>query len=127
MHLVRPTSVHAYTLRDLPTPPTSQGCPFLMDMYSELCEAELEIVDVLPCSDTVDPALCKLGVAKGVSGELKGCDDGSVVGHACTLPHWAMIVVENKVSGEGAPHPLLKECCASSDSPCQTVLYPKVV
>ena len=71
-----------------------------MDIHSEMCEAELEIVDVLPCSDMVDPALCKLGVAKGVSVDPKGCVNGSVVGHAYTLPHWAMVVVENKVRPE---------------------------
>ena len=87
-----------------------QGCPFLMDIYSEQCEAELEIVDVLQCSDTVDPALSKLGVAKGVSGELKGCDDSSVMGHAYTLPHWAMIVVENKVRCEGRQDSV---CCTT--------------
>ena len=108
----------------LPPPlPPPQGCPFLMDIYSEQCEAELEIVDVLQCSDTVDPALCKLGVAKGVSGELKGCDDGSVVGHAYTLPHWAMIAVENKVRAtrQTAQITLLREECSASPTVCVCV------
>ena len=68
-----------------------------MAVYTEKCEAELEIVDIMSC-DSVEPALCTLAVQRGVAAEVKGCDNGLVTGHAYPLPHWIILALQNKVS-----------------------------
>ena len=75
----------------------SQACPFALEIFSESCDIELEIIDVLPGSDIVDPALCTLAIEEGVSGGVKGCGS-TITSHAYILPHWISIVASNTVS-----------------------------
>ena len=66
-------------------------------MFTEDCEGEIEIVDLLPFAPIVDPALSRLVVERGVCEPVR---DGRGTLHTYTFstPHMATIVLENKVS-----------------------------
>lgn len=65
-------------------------------MFTEDCEGEIEIVDVLPFGPIVDAALCQLVMEKGV---CEGVRDGQGELHTYTFstPHMTTIAVENQV------------------------------
>ena len=65
-------------------------------MFTEDCEGEIEIVDLLPFNPVVDSALCRLVMERGVSVDVRdGGGDLSV--YTFTTPHLTTIVLENKV------------------------------
>ncbi len=79
-----------------------QACPFVFDLFTEDNEGEIEIVDLLPSTPHINPALSRLirerGVCKAVN-EGRGQLDT----YTFTTPHMTTIVVENKVQSD-------KEC-----------------
>lgn len=66
-------------------------------MFTEDCEGEIEITDLLPFSPTVDQALSQIVVDRGVVGPVEGAEQEEIVTHTFTTPHLTTIVVENKV------------------------------
>ena len=67
-----------------------------MDVYTEDCEGEIEIVDLLPFNSIVDPALCRLVVDRGVCEAVKD-GQGELNTYTFITPHISTIVVESKV------------------------------
>ena len=68
----------------------------MLQVFTEDCEGEIEIVDVLPFGPVVDAALCQLVMEKGV---CEGVRDGQGELHTYTFstPHMTTIAVENQV------------------------------
>ena len=67
-------------------------------MFTEDCEGEIEIVDMLPFSADVHPALISMVMERGVVGTVKGGDQGELAAYTFSTPYLTAIVVENKVS-----------------------------
>ena len=74
-----------------------QACPFELEVFTEDCEGEIEIVDLLPFAPIVDPALCQLVMERGVCEELRD-GRGELYTHTFSTPYMTTIAVENKVS-----------------------------
>ena len=74
----------------------TQACPFTLEVFTEDCEGEIEIVDLLPFNPIVDPALCRLVVERGVCGDVMD-GNGELFKHSFITPHLTTIVMENKV------------------------------
>lgn len=73
-----------------------QACPFVLDVFTEDNEGEIEIVDLLPATPHVDPALTVLVKERGVSeAVMEGM--GQLNTYTFTTPHMTTIAVENKV------------------------------
>ena len=65
---------------------------------TEDCEGQIEIVDLLPFSPVVDPALSQLVMEKGVEGQVKGGEEeGELATYTFSTPHLTTVVVQNKV------------------------------
>ena len=73
-----------------------QACPFTLEVFTEDCEGEIEIVDLLPFNPVVDPALCHLVMERGVCGEVRD-GGGHLLMYTFTTPHLTTIAMENKV------------------------------
>ena len=73
-----------------------QACPFELEVFTEDCEGEIEIVDLLPFSPIVDPALCQLVMERGVCEESRDSRE-ELYTHTLSTPHMTTIAVENKV------------------------------
>ena len=76
-------------------------------MFTDSCEGEIEIIDILSSDPEVSAALCRVAVERGVcesvGGEVgKGGMEGGggLLTYTYTTPHLATIVVENKVRNE---------------------------
>lgn len=74
-----------------------QACPFVLDVFTEDNEGEIEIVDLLPSTPHTDPALCRLIQERGVC-EAVSEGKGVLYTHTFSTPHMTTVVVENKVS-----------------------------
>ena len=73
-----------------------QACPFTLEVFTEDCEGEIEIVDLLPFNPVVDPALCRLVMERGVSVDVRdGGED--LLAYTFTTPQLTTIALENKV------------------------------
>ena len=75
----------------------TQACPFTLEVFTEDCEGEIEIVDLLPFNPVVNPALCQLVMERGVSEEVRD-GGGDLLMYTFTTPHLTTIAVENKVT-----------------------------
>ena len=89
--------MHIHTYMYIAHIHTAQACPFTLEVFTEDCEGEIEIVDLLPFNPIVDPALCRLVVERGVCGEVRD-GNGELFMYTFTTPHLTTIVVENKVN-----------------------------
>ncbi len=74
-----------------------QACPFVLDVFTEDNEGEIEIVDLLPATPHVDPALSLLIKERGVCVAVFD-GKGELNTYTFTTPHMTTIVVENKVT-----------------------------
>ena len=74
-----------------------QACPFTLEVFTEDCEGEIEIVDLLPFNPIVDPALCHLVMERGVCGEVRD-GGGNLFMYTFTTLHLTTIALENKVN-----------------------------
>lgn len=67
-------------------------------MFTEECEGEIEIVDLLPFGPVTNPALSQIVTERGVVGDIEGRDEGEeLTTYTFNTPHLTTIVVENKV------------------------------
>ncbi len=73
-----------------------QACPFLLEVFTEDCEGEIEIIDLLPSAPIVNPAFSQVVVEKGVATPVKGGEE-SLMSYIFTTPYLTTIAVENKV------------------------------
>ena len=85
----------------------TQACPFELEVFTDSCEGEIEIIDILNSDPEVSAALCRVAVERGVcesvGGEVgKGGMEGGggLLTYTYITPHLATIVVENKVRNE---------------------------
>lgn len=83
------THMHTLTLH-------TKACPFNLEVFTEDCEGEIEIVDLLPFNPIVNPALCRLVMERGVCGEVRD-GSGDLFIYTFTTPHLTTIATENKV------------------------------
>ena len=74
-----------------------QACPFTLEVFTEDCEGEIEIVDLLSFNPIIDPALCRFVMERGVCGEVRD-GSGDLLMYTFTTPHLTTIAVENKVN-----------------------------
>ena len=74
------------------------SCPFALEVFTEECEGEIEIVDLLPCDLLVDPVLTRLVVEMGVASDVVN-SRGEIFMHTYATPHITTVVLENKVRG----------------------------
>ena len=75
---------------------SQQACPFELKVFTDSCEGEIEIVDILPFDPEVTSALCHIVVERGVSEAVRD-GNGDLFTHIFTTPHLTTIVAENKV------------------------------
>ncbi len=73
-----------------------QACPFVFDLFTEDNEGEIEIVDLLPSTPHIDPALSRLIRERGVCNAVNE-GRGQLDTYTFTTPHMTTIAVENKV------------------------------
>ena len=90
------THTHTHTHVRTHTHTHTQACPFQLKVFTDSCEAEIEIIDIVPFDPEVTIALCHMVVERGVS-EAVWNGDGQLITHTYTTPHLSSIVVENKV------------------------------
>ena len=68
----------------------TQACPFILEVFTEDCEGEIEIVDLLPFSPIINPALSQLVVERGVCGDVRDAN-GKLFKYTFTTPHLTTI------------------------------------
>ena len=90
LRILHNNNIYVYTLH-------TQACPFTLEVFTEDCEGEIEIVDLLSFNPVVDPALCRLVMERGVCGEVRD-GGGDLLTYTFTTPHLTTIAVENKVT-----------------------------
>ncbi len=68
-------------------------------MFTEECEGEIEIIDLLTFTPTTDPALCQVAAERGVCEEVQD-GRGELFTYTLSTPHMTTIALENKVGGD---------------------------
>ncbi len=86
-----------------------QACPFVLDVFTEDNEGEIEIVDLLPSTPHVDPALSLLVRERGVCEPvMEGKKQLNT--YTLTTPHMTTIAVENMVHAPTLRYTLYAYC-----------------
>ena len=92
---------------------TLQACPFELEVFTEDCEGEIEIVDLLTFEPIIAPVLSQVVMERGVCEDVRDGREGLQT-YTYTTQHMSTIVVENKVVSAPDPRekrqPGLQDC-----------------